>query len=139
MKTSVPNEQMMALIKEAISHGQKATLKVVGTSMMPFFKDGLTEVTLAPASDLQRLDVVLFQMQDKYYLHRIIKMDGMRVTAQGDYLFSKEEIDQTHIIARVVSFLERGQSVDSRDIHYLRRVKRWHLIKPIILRLRRYR
>ncbi len=139
MKTSVPNEQMMSLIKDAISRGQKATLKVAGTSMMPFFKDGLTEVTLAPAKDLQRLDVVLFQIQDKYYLHRIINMDGIRVTAQGDHLFSKEEIDQTHIIARVTSFSEGGRLVDSRDIHYLRRVKRWHLIKPFILRLRRRR
>lgn len=137
MKRMIPNEPMMALVKDAISRGQKATLKVAGTSMMPFFKDAITEVTLVPIDSLKQLDVILFQIQDKYYLHRIIKIDHHRITAQGDHLFSKEEINDVDIIAKVESFMNHGMVTMSRHGDYLMKVRLWRLIKPLILRLRR--
>ena len=85
----VNNEAFFKDIKEIIKTTD-VKFKVKGSSMWPFFKDGITSVTLTKVEKLKKLDVCLFNYKDKYFLHRLIKIKDNDYIFKGDGLSSKE-------------------------------------------------
>lgn len=134
----VPNDEMMNLIREALEINQKATFKVSGSSMLPFFKHQETSVTVEKITKpLKKWDVILFVVKNQYILHRVIQVKNQEMICQGDYLFSKEVIKEEDVIGIVISFENQGKVVDVNHKRYLVKVKLWRLIKPIYVRLKR--
>ena len=77
------------VIKEAIAllqEGRSVVLPVKGSSMHPFIIGGRESVELVtPPSPLKVGDVVLAWVTGSYYaIHRIIGIEGNRVTLMGD-------------------------------------------------------
>jgi signal peptidase I len=137
-KKIIPNDEMMNLIREALKINQKATFKVSGNSMLPFFKHQETTVTVEKMTrSLKKWDVILFRVKDQYILHRIVKIKNQEIICQGDYLFSKEVIKLDDVIGIVESFETKGKVIDVNQKRYLIKVKLWRLIKPIYVRLKR--
>jgi len=127
-KIIVNNQELMALVKEQINN-KNVTLTIKGNSMLPFFRDGRTIITLEKPKKLKRLDVVLFKYNDIYILHRIIKIKEKIVT-QGDGLISKEIIDETDVVA-VVKFFEKNRKLTfSNNKFYLFKVRMWRILRP---------
>lgn len=127
-KIIVNNQELMALVKEQINN-KNVTLTIKGNSMLPFFRDGRTIITLEKPKKLKRLDVVLFKYNDIYILHRIIKIKEKIVT-QGDGLISKEIIDESDVVAVVKFFENKRKIIFSNNKFYLFKVRIWRMLRP---------
>jgi hypothetical protein len=139
-KEVIATSELMNLVIDSINNNQKATFKVTGSSMTPFFTHGKTSVTIRKKElPYQKYDVILFKYKESFKLHRIIKINDEKIVARGDALFAKEMISTFDIIGVVESFETDGTITLSDDKSYLKRVKRYLLFKPISLRLRRFK
>lgn len=114
------NVEMLELLAELIGEGKVVRLKVQGTSMMPFLRDGLDTVELSKPADSEQVRgaIVLFRYRDGFLLHRIIKRKGNVLTIRGDniYLTEKEVVltDQVvGIVRRIVYSGAREISTNS--------------------------
>lgn len=114
------------IIEEAIrlvNEGVSVTLPVNGSSMLPFIVGGRESVILQEPTRLNVGDVVLAWVDGcRYVVHRIIRIDGERVTLMGDgNLAGKEHCMLNDVKARVTHV------VDAREHrHYLyNRRRRW--------------
>ncbi|PKK98975.1 MAG: hypothetical protein CVV57_03985 [Tenericutes bacterium HGW-Tenericutes-2] len=139
-KEVIATNDLMSLVIDSINNNQKATFKVTGSSMTPFFTHGKTSVTIRKNElPYQKYDVILFKYKESFKLHRIIKISDKMIVARGDALFAKEMISAYDIIGVVESFETDGVITLSNDKSYLKRVRRYLLFKPISLRLRRFK
>jgi signal peptidase I len=130
----VNNEAFFKDIKEIIKTTD-VKFKVKGSSMWPFFKDGITSVTLTKVEKLKKLDVCLFNYKDKYFLHRLIKIKDNDYIFKGDGLSSKEIVKKEDIIARVKSY-ENKKEIDVEKKSYKLRVLLYRLLpRKIILKV----
>lgn len=120
----------MPLIKEQILN-HDITLKVSGNSMLPFYKDQKTIVTLTKVDELFKYDVILYKYKGRYILHRIIKFEDDLIICRGDGLISKEDIEYKDVIAVVKSHKNNDKSINSNNKAYLFKVKLWILLRPI--------
>ena len=76
------------IIEEAISlarEGVRVTFPVKGQSMLPFIIGGKESVILRRPGVIDVGDVVLAWVDgNRYVIHRIIRIDGDRITLKGD-------------------------------------------------------
>ncbi len=74
-------EEVVRLVDEGVS----VTLPVTGQSMLPFIVGGRDSLILQKPTHLKKGDVVLAWVDGtRYVIHRIIRIDGDRVTLMGD-------------------------------------------------------
>ena len=105
-----------------------------GVSMRPLFKTHRDMVILQkPNKPLEKYDVVLYRIGEKYVLHRIIKLDEERKMCiiRGDNTFKKEYVPKNKIIAVLVSFNRKGKSHTVLDRSYRAYSVFWNAIYPI--------
>lgn len=133
-----PMEELVPLIKEALSAGRTVRISPRGTSMLPMLRQGIDSVVLASVPGiLKKYDLPLYQRENgKYVLHRIVDVCDT-YTCVGDNQFSSEKnIRQDQLIAVVTAFY-RGEKKWStsnplyqfycRFWHYSRSLRRfWH-------------
>ncbi len=125
------------IIEEAIRlarEGVNVTLPVNGNSMLPFIIGGKESVILRAPGLIDVGDVVLAWVDgNRYVVHRIIRIDGDRVTLMGDgNVAVTEHCLLNDIKARVTHV------VDAKDrTHYLYNrwrksaAKVWYWLRPI--------
>lgn len=118
----------------------------IGTSMLPLLKQGrdLFVVQKKTQSRYKKYDVVLFKRNDnKYVLHRIIKVNKNDYTIRGDNCVYKEYgVKDEDILGVMTSFIRKGKeyTVDNKfyriysvlwcKLYFLRRVyKRLFVIR----------
>jgi SOS-response transcriptional repressor LexA len=91
-------EEAVRLIKE----GKSVTFKANGRSMLPFIKGGEDLIVLVQTNSLQVGDIVLARVDDnRYVIHRVIKIHGQKVTLMGDgNLYEREQCQSKDVIAR---------------------------------------
>ena len=79
-------QELMPEVGRLIREGKTVVLPVRGNSMRPFIQNGNDCVELHPLPPvLRKGDVVLAWTDDRrYVLHRIIAIDGEKVTLMGD-------------------------------------------------------
>ena len=113
------------IIEEAVRlarEGVNVTLPVNGNSMLPFIIGGKESVILHRPLLIDVGDVVLAWVDgNRYVVHRIISIDGDRVTLMGDGNLTTEHCALSDIKARVTHV------VDAKDkTHYL--YNRWRML-----------
>ena len=111
---AVPNEIIIPSIKMFIDEGHTATFLVRGWSMRPFLEHERDNVLLAPVRDdepVRRGDVVLAEIATKVYvLHRVVRVDGDRLTLRGDgNAYGEEHCLRSNVIGRAVGFFRKGR------------------------------
>ena len=110
-----PNSILLKAVKQDILSGKTATIRLYGVSMRPFLEDKRDKALLAPVKieDLRVNDAVLAEVQpDFYVLHRIIRMDGNRLTLMGDgNVDSTEHCLAEQVVARAEAFYRKGRTV----------------------------
>jgi hypothetical protein len=139
MEKRVFSNELIPLVKELLEDGQDVMLTVSGNSMRPFYHHHKTVVKLRyPKENLQKFDVILYQVHNQYKLHRIYKIHDDMYTVYGDALVEKEMISKVQVFGVVLSHMEKKKTVDRHNKNYLFQVRMWALLKPfrrLLLRL----
>lgn len=115
--------EMAALLQE----GHQVRFTPSGVSMRPFIEGGKDSVVLERKPRYRVGDIVLMQLPTTYVLHRLIAVDGDRVTLRGDgNLYGVEQGTQADILGYVT---EIRSPKGCRKIICKGRV--WHVLFPV--------
>ena len=123
-------EEAIRLVREGVS----VTLPVNGNSMLPFIIGGKESVILHGPGLIDVGDVVLAWVDGcRYVVHRIVRIDGERVTLMGDgNLVGTEHCLLNDIKARVTHVVSADNK--ERDLHNRWRMhaaKLWYWLRPV--------
>jgi len=130
MIKTVSFEAIEPLIIEKLNHGSTAELTVKGSSMYPFYVDGLTSVVLGKAkAPYKKNQVVIYHTSIGVVMHRIRKIEKDHLVTCGDSLKEFEHIEVDSIFALVLSHKTKKWTKETKR-SYLFRVRLWYLLKP---------
>ena len=110
-KKTIPNNLFFASVEELIGEGRSVEMTVKGYSMRPFVRDGREEVVLSPLPEggVSVGMVVLFRYGGKHILHRLVRVEGERLTMEGDGNYrTSEVIAPEDVVAYVSEVALRG-------------------------------
>ena len=122
-------EEAIRLVREGVN----VTLPVNGNSMLPFIIGGKESVILHRPGLIDVGDVVLAWVDGcRYVVHRIIHIDGDRITLMGDGNLTTEHCTLNDIKARVTHVVSADNK--ERDLHNRWRMhaaKLWYWLRPV--------
>lgn len=111
-KKVVANEVLLEDAAALMNEGREVTLKPLGCSMLPFIRGGRDSVRMKKMPDVAVGDMLLVRLEGpRYVLHRLIAVDGDRLTLMGDgNLAGTETCTKADVLGTVVA-IERGSRV----------------------------
>lgn len=114
-----------SVIEEILLSGGRVKILASGKSMEPVIRDGLDTVVLKKAEKpLQKNDIVLFKRDSgSLVLHRIIAIDGSKITLRGDSQWTTETVDSSRVMGVLDSIERNGQSIKA-DSEYFEKYKK---------------
>ena len=136
---TIANEALFPEIFKFLAEGHTITIPLKRFSMRPFLEDGRDKALLASPRQPKAGDPVLAEVSPGHYvLHRLVRIDGDRVTLLGDGNLSPEHCLLSDIRASVPGLYRKGRttldSVSGRKWKIyswwwtrLRPVRRWLL------------
>ena len=79
------NRVLFSTVRDLLLEGESVRVTVRGQSMLPFFRSGST-ILLRPIreEDFRPLTVVLADAGNHFVVHRILRVEGDRITLLGD-------------------------------------------------------
>lgn len=83
-KELLPNEVMLGEVARLLEEGREVVMKPKGFSMLPFIRGDIDSVALHKPEQLKVGDIALARFNGKYILHRVIALEGDKVTLMGD-------------------------------------------------------
>jgi hypothetical protein len=112
-KMVVPNEILLEQAHDLLSRGIEVVLMTKGNSMLPFIRGEKDSVNLKKFDAVEVGDIVLARIAPKrYVLHRIINIDGDKVTLMGDgNLVGTESCSLSDILGTVQEIIRPNGSV----------------------------
>lgn len=119
-----------------LEEGHTVTLPLRGYSMRPFLEDNRDKALLRKATleDVLEGNAVLAEVKPHHYvLHRIVKVEGEKVTLRGDGNFGVEVCQRKDVRGAVIGFYRKGRkSIDRTDALKWRIYSRmWTRLFPI--------
>ena len=128
------NAKILPEIILLLEEGHSVTLQLRGYSMRPFLEDRRDKTLLVKAGHIAVGDPVLAEVSPgRYVLHRVVGMDGDRVTLRGDGNLGTETCRLADVKASVVGFYRKGRKrldrTDGRKWKIYSRV--WTLLFPV--------
>lgn len=124
----VANAVLIPTMARLLREGHEVTFTPGGVSMRPFIEGGRDSVIMVQPKTLHVGDVVLAQVEnDRYVLHRLIRLDGEQVTLMGDgNLFGEEHCLRENVLGQVIRVVSpKGRRKP------LTRGRVWHLLLPV--------
>ena len=104
------NARFLPEVVNFLNEGKTITLSLRGFSMRPFLEDNRDKALLKKAENPQVGEPVLAEIAPKHYvLHRIIKIDGEKVTLRGDGNLANEYCTLADVKAQVIGFYRKGR------------------------------
>ena len=105
-KVVVPNNVMLDEVSRLLQEGREVVMMPKGNSMRPFIRGEVDQVRLQSSDELKEGDIVLAHFNEHYVLHRIIAIDGDKVTLMGDgNLQGIEQVQKSDISGVVVEII----------------------------------
>lgn len=136
---AIPMETWCELAKEGSA--PPVTICLEGDSMRPLIRRGKDPVTIIPlARPLEKGDVVLFRLGERYIVHRVWKLEDGRVRTFGDNCWNPDPwIPENQVLGLVVKYARdgRGHRLDTPQARAWGRA--WMAIHPIRLCYKRLR
>jgi hypothetical protein len=123
-------EEAIRLVREGVS----VTLPVNGRSMLPFVIGGKESVILKRATLIDVGNVVLAWVEDsRWVVHRIIRIDGNRITLMGDgNIAGVEHCDISDVKAIVTHVVDaKGKPHFIYNRWHVLGAKVWFRLRPI--------
>lgn len=121
-------EQVIPVILEKLSKGDRVRLYPKGTSMLPLIRQGIDSVELSTASGpLKKYDLPFYIRDNgQYVLHRIVKT-GATYTCIGDNQTVYEYgVRQDQVLAVVTGFYRKDKYRSAEHFGYKLYVRLWH-------------
>lgn len=104
----VPNNVLLEDVASLLDEGREVVLAPKGNSMLPFIREGRDSVALRKLDDVETGDIVLVRLAGRYVMHRVVAIDGERLTLMGDgNVGLKEHCTVADVIGTVV-WIVRG-------------------------------
>jgi len=114
-KKTIPTEVLMPSVFNLIAEGRTVTLPLRGWSMRPFLEHERDKAILNRADSLAVGDIVLAEVsKERYVLHRLVRIDGDRLTLLGDGNLTPEHCLRQDVRAKAIGFLRKGSDVVDR-------------------------
>lgn len=106
---SISMEQWCALAREGSA--PPVTICLEGDSMRPLIRRGLDPVTIVPLDQpLQKGDVVLFRLGERYIVHRVWQLAEGRVRTFGDNCWNPEPwFPASQVLGQVIRYQRGGR------------------------------
>ena len=109
-----PNDVFIPFVLEELKQvpDKTAVINLRGNSMRPFLKNERDKAVLAlPKGPCLKGDAVLAEVSPKHFvLHRIVDIDGDKITLRGDGNLGDEHCLASDIRAKAVGFLRKGRT-----------------------------
>ena len=123
-KKTIPNNLFFASVEELIGEGRSVEMTVKGYSMRPFVRNGRETVVLSPLPDggVKEGMVILFRYGGQHILHRLVRIEGERLTMEGDGNYRTSEVVAP---ADVVAYVSEVGLMCGRRIGYNSCAWRW--------------
>lgn len=104
------NAVLIPKVVEMLDVKPTVTIPLKGFSMRPFLEDGRDKALLAKPDDIKEGDAVLAEVAPgRYVLHRLVGIDGERMTLLGDGNLHPEHCLAGDIRAKAVGFYRKGR------------------------------
>lgn len=127
------NKVYLPIMCELVSQGHSVQLRARGTSMRPFIEPERDVLVLSPADSYDVGDIVLAEVEPLHYVvHRIIAINGARVTLQGDGNIKQQEhctLSDLHARLTAIQHPRRTQHTDTRLFRLCSRL--WVSLSPL--------
>lgn len=136
---SIPMEAWCAMAREGAA--PPVTICLEGESMRPLIRRGRDPVTIVPLQrTLRKGDVVLFNLGERYIVHRVWKLKPGWVRTFGDNCWNPEPwFPEEQVLGQVVRFIRDGRTI-RLDTPFARGWGRvWLAVHPIRKLYRRIR
>lgn len=139
----LPNEIFLGEVKRLIADGHDATLRVRGFSMRPFLEDRRDKIVLTRLTHTPQVgDAVLAEIAPgKYVYHRIIRIEGERVTLKGDgNVQGTEQCHISHVVAATKQLVRKDKAYSPEGKAwrcYSALWPRWPLARRVLLAIHR--
>lgn len=134
---NVSNELYFSIVEENIDQGKSVRIVLKGTSMQPTLLGG-DVLTLAPLkADPVVGDVVLFRIQGRYILHRVVAVEGENYTMRGDNCATCEHVRRQDLVA-LMTKVEKKHILKHLAVRWLgrkgrRQLRPWYFVALVIL------
>lgn len=132
-RKELPNDVLLGLVRSYMQEGHTATISVKGVSMRPFLEHERDKVELAPCSEVHDYDAVLAEITPGHYvLHRVIAIEGDRVTLMGDgNVRGTENCRLRDVVGVVTKYIRPRRTILASDPQLQRRIRQWRTLLPI--------
>ena len=114
--------EMYPVVEEALRVGNRITITVTGTSMLPLLRHQLDNATLEPVTGPMHVnDVVLYQRENgQFVLHRIIGMEknGDCILCGDNQLVCEHHVRRQQVVGRLTAFTRIGRKVACTSVWY---------------------
>ncbi len=133
-RKEVPNELLLPLVRKYVEQGETAIISVKGYSMRPFLEHLRDRVKLAPWKSLHVGDAVLAEIASGHFvLHRIIAIEGKKLTLMGDgNIRGTESCTVADVCGVVTEYLRpNGYVLYANDPGLQRKIRWWCRLLPV--------
>ena len=132
------NAQFLPHVCDLIDEGHTVSIRAKGNSMRPFMESERDIAVLSKATDIEKGDVVLAEIEQGHFvLHRIDAIMGPKVRLRGDgNPYQTEMCLLTDIRAKAIRIVRKGKTYDLNGHTWriysffwtnLRSIRRWLL------------
>lgn len=132
-KKVLPNDLLLGEVSRLVEEGEAVTLMTKGVSMLPFIVGGRDSVVLEKPEEPEPGMIVLAEVSKGIYvLHRIIAVEGDKVTLMGDgNLAGVERCRKEDVKAVAVRILKPGKEIDINGKSHQRHARMWKSLLPV--------
>lgn len=102
-KLVLPNDVVLGEVARLLTEGHDVVIIPKGRSMLPFIRGDVDKVVLSSPKSLKVGDIVLAYFENRFVLHRVIAIDGDRLTLMGDGNLHGTEQGSANEVAGVVT------------------------------------
>ncbi len=114
-------------------------LKVQGSSMTPFLRGGEDTVILTKPENIKKGDVVVFERNGCYIMHRVIALKDGFIDTLGDNMLTPEtHIPVENVVAVASGAIRKGKEISTKSLawQFFSRIYINPEVRKIILKLR---
>ncbi len=138
-KIVVKNSELLDDVAAMVESGKRVVLLAKGQSMMPFIVGDRDSVELTKVEGSICVgDILLARVnvsRPHYIIHRVIRVDGQRLTLMGDGNYvGTEECHKNDVAARITAIIKPHKSINPNTKAQQLYFKIWRVLRP----LRRY-
>lgn len=112
-------------IKQRLKTDDFVISNINGNSMSPFLNEHSDRVVVSRVNrDIHLYDVVLYEVNNKYILHRVIGIKDDEYVIRGDNRILEEHIQKDKIIGILIAYYSNDEYVEINDDINLKWYKR---------------